>query len=274
MLTVSEALAAIVRETTRLNAARVRLADALGLVLAEDAVSDLDSPPFDKALMDGYAVRAAEVGLVGARLRVVDEVLAGRVSRKHLGSGEAIRIMTGAPIPGGADAVVPVERTRMEGAAGNPTVVIENPAGITAGKNILKQGESTRKGTRVVPAGRRLRAQEIGALAELGQAHLAVIPAPRVAVLATGDELVPVDQTPGPGQIRNSNETMLVAQLQQMGADPVPLGVARDTATELRERIGRGLNYEILLLSGGSFGREARPGPRSTGRGGGPAGLS
>ena len=251
MLTVAEALAAITRETTRFAPARVKLADALGLILAADAVSDLDSPPFDKALMDGYAVRAADVGDPATRLFVVDEVLAGQVSQKRVGPGEAIRIMTGAPIPVGADAVVAVERTRLEEGADQLPVVVIELAELALGKNILKQGESTRQGTRVVSAGSRLRAQEIGALAELGQAHVAVYPAPRVAVLATGDELVSVDQVPGPGQIRNSNESMLVAQLRQMGAVPEPLGVARDQASNLRESIDLGLSHDVLLLSGG-----------------------
>ena len=140
---------------------------------------------------------------------------------------------------------------RLEGPGDDEAVVIVNVAELAVGKNILRQGESTRRGTRVVAAGRRLRAQEIGALAELGQAHVAVYPAPRVAVLATGDELVPVDQVPGPGQIRNSNESMLAAQIRQMGAVPVPLGVARDNTADLRERIELGLAHDVLLLSGG-----------------------
>jgi molybdopterin molybdotransferase len=251
MLTVAEALAEIVRETARLDAVRVKLADALGLVLAEAAVSDLDSPPFDKALMDGYAVRAGDVSGSETRLCVIDEVLAGQVSRLAVGPCEAIRIMTGAPVPAGADAVVPVERTRSEIVAGRETVIIEGPDGIAAGKNILKQGESTRRGTQVVPAGRHLRPQEIGALAELGRAEVSVYRAPRVAVLATGDELVPIEAVPGPGQIRNSNETMLVAQLRRMGAVPEPLGVARDQEAALRERIEQGLSHDLLLLSGG-----------------------
>jgi molybdopterin molybdotransferase len=251
MLTVTEAFAAILQETSRLETAQVKLADALGLVLATDAVCDLDSPPFDKALMDGYAVRAGDCQGAEARLRVIDEVPAGQVSRLAIGPGEAIRIMTGAPIPEGADAVVQVERTRCETHNDRQTVVIAEPAGVVPGKSILRRGESTRQGTCVVPAGRKLRAQELGALAELGQADVAVYRAPRVAVLATGDELVPVDQVPGPGQIRNSNETMLVAQLRQMGAIPVPLGVARDQAADLREKIEQGLSCDLLLLSGG-----------------------
>jgi molybdopterin molybdotransferase len=159
--------------------------------------------------------------------------------------------MTGAPISPGADAVVAVEETSLqEDKSGVIHVRIETTP-VAAGRNILKQGESTRKGTRVLGEGRQLRPQEIGALAELGRETVAVYPRPRVAVLATGDELVPVNQAPGPGQIRNSNEAMLTAQLRQMGAIPVPLGVARDDRGELREAIRRGLACEMLLLSGG-----------------------
>jgi molybdopterin molybdotransferase len=250
MLTVAEALAEIVAEVQRLPAVQVPLDRALGLVLAEDSFSDLDSPPFDKALMDGYAVRAAD--LVGGRgaLRVVEEVLAGRAPQVRVRSGEATRIMTGAPLPDGADAVVQVEHTRMPGANDDSVVHIET-TGIAAGKNVLKRGESMRRGTRVLPAGRLIRPQEAGCLAELGKDAVSVYRRPRVAVLSTGDELVPVNEVPAPGQIRNSNETMLTAQLRQMGAEPAPLGVARDNRSELAERVARGLACDVLVLSGG-----------------------
>ena len=251
MLTVPEAIAEIAAHVTRLQVTRVSLADALGLVLAEDVDCDLDSPPFDKALMDGFAIRTADLVDSRAILHVIDEVMAGQVPQRRVGAGEATRIMTGAPLPEGADAVVQVEHTRLHaGDATRDEIVIETVR-MTPGKNILKRGESTRKGDRVVSAGRQLRAQEIGALAELGKAELAVFGRPRVAVLSTGDELVPVGFVPGPGQIRNSNEAMLTAQLGQMGAVPHPLGVARDERFDLREKINRGLACDVLLLSGG-----------------------
>ena len=159
--------------------------------------------------------------------------------------------MTGAPIPEGADTVVPVERTRPAGSDATQAEIVIESAPLAAGKNILKRGESTRRGDRVLTAGRQLRPQEIGALAELGKAEIAVFGRPRVAVLATGDELVPIGSVPGPGQIRNSNEAMLTAQLRQMGTDPQPLGVARDDKADLREKINRGLACDALLLSGG-----------------------
>ncbi|MBS0263559.1 MAG: molybdopterin molybdotransferase MoeA [Planctomycetes bacterium] len=251
MLTVPEALESIIRHSSRLEPMRVPLAEGLGLVLARDAISDLDSPPFDKALMDGYALRSADVREGAARLRVVDEVLAGQTSRRTIQSGDAIRIMTGAPIPAGADAVVQVERTQLETTGTQQIVTITNAGQVPPGRNIMKRAESLSAGTCVVPAGRRLRAQEIGALAELGQSRISVIRAPRVAILATGDELVPIDEVPGPGQIRNSNEMMLAAQVRQMGAHPVMLGVARDKPDELLARIRQGLEYDVLLLSGG-----------------------
>ncbi|MGE5193159.1 MAG: gephyrin-like molybdotransferase Glp [Deltaproteobacteria bacterium] len=251
MLTVAEAIAEIIARVERLPAARAALADSLGLVLAEDVFSDLDSPPFDKALMDGYAVRSIDVSTGRARLRVIEEVPAGQVPRRPVGAQEATRIMTGAPIPAGADAVVPVEHTRLETGTASASQVVMETTPLTAGRNILKRGESIRKGERVLNAGRRIRPQETGCLAELGKDAVAVYPRPRVAVLATGDELVPVNEVPGPGQIRNSNEAMLVAQLRRLGAEPVPLGIARDRHAELADRIARGLGCDMLLLSGG-----------------------
>src|SRR5262245_56318838 len=146
MLTVAEAIAEIVAHVERLPPTRVALQESLGLVLAEDAVSDLDSPPFDKALMDGYAVRSADVASGRARLRVVEEISAGQVPQRAVSSGEATRIMTGAPIPSGADAVVPVEHTHAPGGTNDGTDVAIETSPTGAGRNVLKQGESTRRG--------------------------------------------------------------------------------------------------------------------------------
>jgi len=251
MLTVAEAIGAILDEVKRLPGTRVPLNDALGQVLTEEAISDLDSPPFDKSLMDGYAVRSADVTSGLKHLRVVDEVMAGQLARRPVEAGEAIRIMTGAPIPLGADAVIPVEQTHLNAGDRETVNLVIEPANVTAGKNILRRGASTLKGTRVIPAGRLLRPQEIGALAELGKAEVAVNRAPRVVVLATGNELVPIDEIPGPGQIRNSNEPMLLAQLRKMGAVSASLGVARDDPADLRNRVQQGLAHDLFVLSGG-----------------------
>ena len=250
MLTVDQALDAIVAEVTRPAPIRLPLGKALGLVLAEDVHSDVDSPPFDKALMDGYAVRAADVKTGRAELRLLEEVMAGQVPRRTVEAGTGTRIMTGAPIPDGADAVVRIEDTQVRETGGETMIAIDG-APVTVGQSIMKRGTSTRCGERVLSAGTQLRPQEIGTLAESGRDQVAVYARPCVAILATGDELVPVGDIPQPGQIRNSNESMLAAQIEHAGGEPVPLGIARDERTQLRERIESGLACDLLLLSGG-----------------------
>ena len=252
MLSVADALNAVLREARPLLPVSVALADTLGLVTAEAVVSDVDSPPFDKALMDGFAVRAADLGASETRLRILEHVTAGMVSAKAVTAGTATRIMTGAPLPEGADCVIKVEDTRIE-RAGQSIVggtVVTHASG-QPGMNIVRRGASIKTGQTVLPAGRLIRPQEIGALAEVGKERLVVHPRPKVGILATGDELVPIGSRPGPGLIRNSNEAMLGAQTQRAGAQPVLLGIARDNAAELRQRIAAGLAYDILLLSGG-----------------------
>jgi molybdopterin molybdotransferase len=246
--TVEEALVAILEHVTPLAPQPVPLSEALGLTLAEAVVSDADSPPFDKALMDGYAVRSVDVQGGKAVLRVIEEVTAGHMPFKPLGLDEATRIMTGAPLPEECDCVVRIEHAR--GGDSGKTVTLET-TDTQPGTNILLQGAVMRAGDAVLPAGRTLRPQELGALAELGRHRVMVRRRPVVAVLATGDELVPVDQTPGPGQIRNSNETMLCAQIRAAGAEPLPLGIARDERSHLAERIRAGLKADVLVLSGG-----------------------
>jgi molybdopterin molybdotransferase len=180
---------------------------------------------------------------------VLEEVLAGQVPSRPLGPGQATRIMTGAMLPDGADLVVPVEQTRTLNADRSQVEIATG--GLPAGKNILRRAESTPRGTTVIPAGRLIRAVEVGCLAELGKSSVRVIRSPRVGVLATGDELVAVSERPGPGQIRNSNEPMLVAQLRQAGSQAFSLGVARDNVADLRRLVQRGLEYDVLVLSGG-----------------------
>lgn len=246
MLTVDQALDLIEESVPRLSDARVALTAAYGLVLAEDIVSDSDSPPFTKALMDGFAIRTADLPQAEARLRIVGELTAGQVATRSVGPGEAMQIMTGAPIPEGADAVVRIEDATIDGDAVRLTGGPINP-----GRSILQRGAAMRAGEIVLPAGRVLRAQELGLLAELGRAAIRAVPKPTVALLATGDELVPVDQLPGPGQIRNSNETMLVGQVLKAGCTTVALGIARDEEEVLERKIREGLKADILCLSGG-----------------------
>jgi molybdopterin molybdotransferase len=198
--------------------------------------------------MDGFAVRSADLASGEARLRIVEEVTAGMTPSKPVTAGSATRIMTGAPLPVGADAVVKIEDARIDADAG---CVAIRTSPVETGRHVLLRGSSLKSGQRVLSAGRLLRPQELGALAEVGKHRLLVRPRPTVAVLATGDELVPVNEKPGPGQIRNSNETLLAAQTARAGGIPVRLGVARDNRAELRERIQAGLNCDVLLLSGG-----------------------
>lgn len=245
---IEAALAAVLRHAAPLPAVELPLEQCQGLVLAADALSDRDSPPFDKSLMDGFAVRYADLRDAPVRLQVIEEVTAGQVPQKAVGSGQATRIMTGAPLPAGADTVVPVEQTQFDSETG--AVDIGTTPG-AVGDAVLKQGSSMRAGSPVGRAGALIRPQEIAALAEFGHSRVSVRPRPRVAVLATGDELVPADVEPGPGQIRNTNEPMLVAQIRQAGGEPVPLGIARDNRPDLAEKIARGLQCDVLLLSGG-----------------------
>ena len=248
MLTVSNAQQLVLQHVHALPPVPVPLApEALGLVVAEDVACDLDSPPHDKAMMDGYAVRSADLPDGRATLAVVEEITAGRTPTRTLQPGEAARIMTGAPLPQNADAVVMVERTKM---LDNRRVVIEDKPPKPE-QNILRRGREMRQGEVVVVAGSVLRPQEFGVLATVGRSNVRVIPAPRVAILVTGDELVEPELRPGPGQIRNSNGPMLLAQTARAGGVPRYLGIARDTLDSLKSLIHEGLQANVLLLSGG-----------------------
>lgn len=246
MLSVAEARALVLEQAKPLPPETVPLGpDALGLVLAEDVASDLDMPPYDKSMMDGYAVRSEDVS-AGGTLTVIEEVTAGHVPKRTLGRGQATRIMTGAPIPQGADAVVMIERTRT--LDGDRVVVDDH---VSPGQNILPRGREMRTGDVVLRVGATLRPQEFGLLASVGRSTVKVHPAPEVAILATGDELVEPTERPGPGQIRNSNASMLLAQVCRAGGIPQALGIGRDDRVSLRTLINKGLEFPMLLLSGG-----------------------
>ena len=248
MLTVADALKLIDDFAAPLPPRELDLADSAGTTLAREILAPLDSPPFTKALMDGYAVLASDVANGTAELNVVEEVTAGNVAQHSVTAGTAIRIMTGAPMPNGANAVVRVEDTDFSSETNCVTI---NTSPVQPGQSVMQRGAATRAGDVVIPAGQLIRPQEIGALAEMGFARVTVFPQPDIAVLATGDELVPVGQEPGPGQIRNSNEAMLVAQIVRAGGKPHPLGIARDNRDDLSAKIRQGLDCDILLLSGG-----------------------
>jgi molybdopterin molybdotransferase len=248
MLSVAEAQKIVLEQVRPLPPVSATLdAGALGRVLAEDVVSDLDVPPFAKAMMDGYAVRSQDLTAGAGVLAVVEEITAGRTPSRSLAPGQAARIMTGAPLPGGADAVVMIERTEPQ--PGDRVRIQEGP--IQGGQNVLPRGQEMRRGDTVLPAGTRLRPQELGLLATMGRTVFAVHPAARVAILSTGDEVVEPSATPGPGQIRNSNGPMLSAQVARAGGVPRYLAIAADRGESLRPLIAEGLHSDVLLLAGG-----------------------
>lgn len=244
MLTVEEALELVKSRCGPLPARRVPLGEAVGLRLAEDIASDIDSPPHDKAMMDGYAVRSVDRE---PERRILEEIAAGAVPHFALTPGTASRIMTGAPVPEGADAIVQVEKTELVDAA---TVRLQQ-LDPSRGQNVLYRGSSMHEGDIVIHRGAVVRAIEIAIMAETGHGAVAVVPRPRMAVLPTGNELVAVTDRPGPGQIRNSNGPMLMALGRRAGAETFDLEVARDSHEHLTQRIADGLTHDILVLSGG-----------------------
>lgn len=247
MLEIDEALRLVLDQAQPLAPVRLALEDALGLVLAEAIVSDIDSPPHDKSIVDGYALIAADVVAAGTELRILEEITAGQVPTQRLVPGTASRIMTGAPLPEGADAVVMVEKTEL---LESDRVRILQPV-VRGGQNIVRRASSLARGQSVLQPGSLLRAIEIGLLAEVGRSSVAATVRPRVAVLATGNELVPCEQTPGPSQIRNSNGVMLAGLVTQAGGEPVNLGIGRDLAEDLRSLCEQGLQCDALVISGG-----------------------
>jgi molybdopterin molybdotransferase len=248
MLSVAEALKIVLAQVKALPPERVPLAPGtLGLILAEDVASDLDMPPFDKAMMDGFALRTADLRDGQAELAIVEEISAGKTPTVEVEAGQASRIMTGAPIPVGVDAVVMIERCEI---LANSRVRISEPR-VKAGLNILRRAQEMHDGEVVLHAGAQLRPQEFGLLSTVGRTEVKVIPAPHVAILSTGDEIVDPATKPGPGQIRNSNGPMLLAQVCRAGGIPLFLGVARDETSHLKAMIADGLRADVLILSGG-----------------------
>lgn len=248
MLEVADALSKVLDRAAARPAVTRPIGESLDLILAEDVTSDVDSPPHDKSIVDGYAIISNDLQSGTAVLTVLEEVTAGRVPTHAVAPGSAIRVMTGAPVPAGADAVVMVEQSEL--AADGQRVALRAER-VPSGQNIMPRASSMVRGTRVLTAGTLLRPIEIGVLAEVGRSHVQVVPRPSVAVLATGNELVPADCLPGPGHIRNSNGPMLVAAAQRAGAMATDLGIARDEPGHLRALIGAGLASDILVISGG-----------------------
>lgn len=250
MITMEEAVQIVLEHTPAIEAVEVDFRDALGRVLASDVRSDMNMPPFNKSAMDGYAVIGADVASASgerpAILKVVEEVPAGAVPTKRLSRGQATKIMTGAPIPEGADTVVMVEDTAPEGAQ----VKVLKPT--PTGENICLLGEDMKIGQVVLSAGTLLRPPEIGVLASVGAARVAIYRQPEVAVIPTGEEIVEADVIPKPGQIRNSNGPTMCAQVVAAGAKVHYLGIAGDTREVLLAKIKSALDRaDVVLLSGG-----------------------
>lgn len=268
MITVDDAVARIMAALSPLQEhQRVPLLEAMGRVLVEDIPADIDIPPFDNSAMDGYAVQAADVATATSErpvsLRVLGEIAAGRVATGALGPGQAYRILTGAPIPAGADAVVPYEDTDGQGfggwsgAAGAALAAEERQVqvyrSVERGDNLRRAGEDQKKGEVVIRSGTVVRPAEVGVLASLGRTQAWVYRRPRVAVLSTGDEVVPVDQPLRPGQIRNANSWSLLALISHYGGSPIPLGIAPDRPEAVRAGLLAGVaaGADLLLTSGG-----------------------
>ncbi|MFO0871093.1 MAG: gephyrin-like molybdotransferase Glp [Pirellulales bacterium] len=250
MLTVEEAMEEILQRAVPLAEERRAVTESLGRTLAEDVVSDIDSPPYDKSTVDGYALRVSDVATGQRTFTIAGEITAGDWPEQPVPPGMAVRIMTGAPLPAGVDAVVMVEHTTAAAWSTAPTIELDGRP-LRVGQNILRRGQSLRQGATVLRAGRVLRPAEIGLLSEVGRTEVSVVRRPRVALLATGNELVPAASVPTRGQIRNSNGPMLRALAEQSGAEATDLGVARDTADDLRQHLEHGLDHDVLVLSGG-----------------------
>lgn len=253
-LSVEEALQKVLSSVSVLPSVRVELPDGLDRILAKDVVARDSLPPFANSSMDGYAVRASDVK--GAttenpvELRVLADIAAGAVSEVALSAGTAARIMTGAPMPAGADAVVPVEETNEPWRDRERPLpqTIQIRRGSNAGDYVREPGEDILAGTTVLQAGHLVRPQDIGVLASLGYAQLEVVRRPRVGLLATGDELISVEEPLQPGKIRNSNSYTQAAQVANVGAIPVMLGTAGDRASEVRARLQEALERSVDLV--------------------------
>jgi molybdopterin molybdotransferase len=250
VISVEEARDRILSRITVLGSERVELAKALHRVLAEEIVVPRDVPPWPNSSMDGYALRCADTERASAsapsRLALAGRVAAGAMAAEPLRAGEAFRIFTGAPLPAGADSVIPQEEVREEDGA---TVLVPRP--VRSGEFVRPRGEDMRAGEVVLRPGQPVGAAELGLLAALGRVQITAVRRPRVGILSTGDELVDLGGPLAPGQIPNSNTYSLIAQVTEAGADAVNLGVARDRLDDIESRLGWGLRGDALISSAG-----------------------
>ncbi len=251
MMSVEEALERILDAIHPLSTIQVPLAQSLNLVLAEDISANEDMPPFANSAMDGFALRSQDSQPQAGRpprLHVTGEIAAGYVAERTVEAGTAMRIMTGAPLPAGADAVIQIELTNYDG----PTSTwVEVLSAVPPSNNVRPAGEDMQRGQLILRKGSAIGPWEIGVLATLGRATVAVTRQPEVAILGTGDEIIEVDQPLQPGKIRNSNSYLLEAAARRAGAHTRSLGIARDTVASLREKFDQASSSDLLITSGG-----------------------
>ena len=248
MVSVEEALRLVVENVRPTGHETVLLKDAAKRVLAADIFADRNSPPWRKSMMDGFAVRSSDINAGTRTLKVIETVTAGESPSVAVETGQATRIMTGAPVPDGADAIVMIERCAFEEGSTEVTIELDS---IAAGKHLMQTGTNFCDSDQIFPAGRTIRALDIGLLAEVGAAEIRVFQKPTVAVLPTGDELVTANQNPSGPQIRNSNGPMMLALLADKGIEAIDLGIGRDNRDDMLGKLKQGLQQDVLLLSGG-----------------------
>jgi molybdopterin molybdotransferase len=246
-LKISEAQRVIFESITRLDSEPVCLEQSLGRVLAEDIRANRDLPPYAVSAMDGYAVRSIDFNNISLVLEIIEDIKAGDMPRNTVQSGQCARIMTGAPIPQGADAVIRVEDTRELSADSVQILTM-----VKAGHDVRPQGENMRDGDVILAAGTEITPGVIGVLATVKAVNMQVYRRPRVAILSTGNELEAMNDPVDPTKIPDSNTYALMAQVQALGIAPVLLGIARDEPAALEQYLSRGLQYDVLLVSGGT----------------------
>jgi len=246
-LSVAAAQQCVLEAVAAFGTEQVKLEQSLGRVLAEEVCANRDQPPYDISAMDGYALRSADLANIPTTLEIIEDIKAGDMPAKTLASGQCARIMTGAPMPQGADAVIRVEDT--EALADNRVQINQS---VKPGNDIRRLGENMRNGEVVLAPGTEITPGVIGVLATVKRARAQVYRRPRVAILSTGNELEGLDEPVDPNKIPNSNSYALMGQVQVLGIEPVLLGIARDDPVELEQYLRRGLEYDVLLVSGGT----------------------
>jgi molybdopterin molybdotransferase len=254
MLSVDEAFRQVIGWCEALPTAERTIDECLGAILMEEVLADQDLPPFDKALVDGFAVNSQDVANGISAFSVVQTIRAGIQPNVSLRSGQSARIMTGAPLPTGSDAVVMWEHVQ---SVSHDQFVIPPDRPVRAGQNVLARGREIARGEVVLPRALRLNGAAIGVLGSVGRSRVKITPPPRIRIVPTGDELVEIDQQPGPAQIRNSNAYVLRSLIDQAGGLPEVMPIAADDPKSLAESLAAGLHSDILIVTGGVSTGEA-----------------